>query len=91
MQKVWETVVDFGICHRTVSLRKLYYVTLTYFVNVKNKKVICEIVRASAKKVWESLIHFDIFHRMLSLLKLYSVTFLISECQLFKMLIYLKP
>ena len=30
------TFVDFDICNRMVSLRKLYSVTLTYFFNVKD-------------------------------------------------------
>ena len=28
------TFVDYIICHETVSLRKLYYVTLIYFLKV---------------------------------------------------------
>ena len=38
------------ICHRIMSLRKLYYATLTYFLKVKNFNFyISEMVRASAK------------------------------------------
>ena len=34
-KNVWETFVDFLNFHRMVSLRKLYFVTLTYFLEVR--------------------------------------------------------
>ena len=33
-KNVWESFVDFDICHRMVSLQKLYYVILPYFLNL---------------------------------------------------------
>ena len=50
-RKVWESFVDFNSCHRMVSLRKLYFVTLIYSLKVNNlKKIyISETVRVSAK------------------------------------------
>ena len=33
-KNVWETFVDFDICHRMVSLGKMQSVTLTYFMKV---------------------------------------------------------
>ena len=45
------TFVDFNIRHRSTSLRKLYFVTLTYFLKVKNlvNLYISATVSASAK------------------------------------------
>ena len=42
-------LVDFDVWHRTVSMQKLYYLTLIYFFNVKYDLYISEIVRAGAK------------------------------------------
>ena len=72
MQKcVGDIFVDFNICYRAVSLQKLYYVNLNYFLKVKNyKKIyISETVKASAKMC----VDFGICHQMVSLRKLYSV------------------
>ena len=45
-----ESFVDFDICHRMVSSRKLYFVTLTYFYKVEKEEFnIAETLRASAK------------------------------------------
>ena len=30
------TFIDFDICHRMAPLQKLYFMTLTYFLKVKN-------------------------------------------------------
>ena len=39
IKKVRNTILDLDICHRMASLRKLYSVTLTYFLKVKNWNV----------------------------------------------------
>ena len=36
--KMCESFVHFDILHRTMSMQKLYYVTMTYFLKVKNGK-----------------------------------------------------
>ena len=66
---LWESFVDFDICHRMASLRKLYFVTLTYFLKVKNKKNFktSEMVRASTKMCEILFIDFDICHQMVLL------------------------
>ena len=43
------SLVDFDFWHRTVSMRKLYYLTLTYFLNLKYNLYISVTVRASVK------------------------------------------
>ena len=54
-------LVDFDICHRMVSLRKLYSVIVTCFLKVNILSVnISQMVRASAK-MCESLVHILIF------------------------------
>ena len=45
------TSVDFDIFHRMTTLRKLYSVTLTYFLGKKFEMLISRTVRAHAKKV----------------------------------------
>ena len=44
---MWESA-DFDTCRRTVSSRKLYSLTLTYFLKVKNKNNISDTVLAGA-------------------------------------------
>ena len=69
------TFVDFDICHRTASLRKLYSVTLTYFLKVNNFK--CQHLRngkSLRKHMRESLVDFHTCHLIASLRLLYSMT-----------------
>ena len=50
-KNVWETFVDFGICHRMMKLTKLHFETLTYFSTVTILNLfISETVRANTKK-----------------------------------------
>ena len=49
---MYKSFVDFDICHRMVSLRELYSLTLTYIFKVKTLNVnFSETVRANAKCV----------------------------------------
>ena len=57
-------VVYFYICHRMMSLPKLYLWPMTY----------SETVRDSAKKFWKTFADFGIYHSMVSLRKWYYVT-----------------
>ena len=63
---MWETFVDFDICHQMVSMRKLYYVTLTYFFEGQQFLICCknvyisDTVRASAKMPRTTVIDLDI-------------------------------
>ena len=57
----WTIFVDFDICHQMASLRKLYSVTLTYFLKVTTCNVnILQKVRACADKYTTPFIDFDI-------------------------------
>ena len=50
-KNVWDTFVDFEICHQIVSLWKLYYAILTYILKGKFFKFyISETVRAGTKR-----------------------------------------
>ena len=53
---VREAFVDFDNFHRLVSLRKLYSVTWTNLLKVKN--YILETIRVCEKNGWESLVDF---------------------------------
>ena len=57
-KNLWEWFIDFDICHRMVSLWKLYSVTLTYFVNVKKRKCLYLKRWELAKNVWWSFFSF---------------------------------
>ena len=68
--ETWKTTVEFDICHRMVSLRTLYNVTLTFLL--KEKHLICyisEFIRYY-NNLCEAFIDFDICHRMVLLRKL---------------------
>ena len=87
------TFVDFDICHRMASLRRLYSVTLTYFFKViflfKNVNI-SDKVRACAKMNQMIFIDFDICQQITPLPKLYSLSFTyFFQGHKFKMLISL--
>ena len=54
LKNVNMTLIDFDVCYRMMSLRKLYSVTLTYFLNVTSFNI-AETVKASAKCMERSL------------------------------------
>ena len=72
--EMWESFVDFDICHRAVLLRKLYSVTLTYFLKVKNKVNISETVWANAEMRNTTFTDMDICQRMIPFRKLRQMT-----------------
>ena len=57
------TFIDFDICHRMASMRKLSSVTLTYFPKVnKLKRQYLKKVRARANMYGTTFVVSDIFH-----------------------------
>ena len=63
--------LDCDICYRVALLRKLHFVTVTYFLEVQIWNCyIFETATADAKNVWETYVESDICHRMVQLRKI---------------------
>ena len=68
------TYVDFDICHRMASLRKLYFVTLTYLlkVNIFEMSISLKQLELAQKMLQTTFVDFYICHGWTTLRKLYS-------------------